>query len=141
METHSASMTVIERLEQATNAHDLDEMAACFAPDFRSEFPNHPDRSFIGPAQMRRNWAAIFTAVPDIVATIRHATADGDTVWTEWEMGGTRHDGSAHLMRGAIIFGVDGERIRWARLYLEPVVDHDGDSDAAVRQMLRGGVA
>ena len=54
---------------------------------------------------------------------------DRDTVWSEWEHRGTRLDGSQHLMRGVIIFGVDHDVIAWARFYLEPVREGSGDVD------------
>jgi hypothetical protein len=38
----------IARLRDAMNAHDLDAMAALFAPDYRSEQPLHPNRGFGG---------------------------------------------------------------------------------------------
>ena len=59
---------------------------------------------------------------------------DGDTVWSEWEHRGTRPDGSAHVMRGVVIFGVEGGLASWARFYLEPVQDHSGGVDEAVEQ-------
>jgi hypothetical protein len=49
-------------------------------------------------------------------------------------MTGTRPDGSAHEMRGVIIFGVDGDLISTARFYLEPVERQSGTVDDAVRR-------
>lgn len=141
METRTAPMIVAQRLMRATNAHDLDAMVTCFSSDYRSEFPNHPDRAFTGTEQVRRNWSSIFVGVPDIVATIQHSVIDGDTVWAEMEMRGTRPDGLPHLVRGPIIWGVAGDRIAWARLYLEPVDEHGAGSDAAVHAMVTGGVS
>ncbi|HEX5506425.1 MAG TPA: nuclear transport factor 2 family protein, partial [Thermomicrobiales bacterium] len=87
METQTASgpAALVERLRGAIDGHDLDALAACFAPDYRSEFPAHPDRAFSGHAQMRRNWAQIFAAVPDIAATLVGCAVVGDTAWAEWE--------------------------------------------------------
>ena len=129
--THQPGAT-IERLAQATNAHDLESLASCFALDYRNETPIHPSRGFQGRAQVQRNWTQIFAAVPDISATVQWV-ADGDTVWSEWDMHGTRRDGSPHLMRGVVIFGVYAAQITWARFYLEPVDAVGGDVDAAVR--------
>ena len=53
-------------------------------------------------------------------------------------MTGTRRDGTAHLMRGVILFGVDGGRASWARFYLEPVQHGGGSIDSAVAAQLRG---
>ena len=33
-------------------------------------------------------------------ADVLRSAVAGDTVWSEWEMTGTRRDGTAHLMRG-----------------------------------------
>jgi ketosteroid isomerase-like protein len=130
--------TMVDRLVAATNAHDLDAVVACFTPDYRNETPVHPARSFEGSEQVRRNWSQIFAAIPDLSTEVMRSTADGDAVWTEWEMRGTRPDGSAHLMRGVIIFGVADGAAAWARFYLEPV-EQDGDTvDAAVRQQVGG---
>jgi hypothetical protein len=64
---------------------------------------------------------------------VTRSTVDGEVVWSEWEMTGTRRDGSAHLMRGVVIFGVRGGLAQWARLYLEPVDLGDDTVDDAVR--------
>ena len=47
-------------------------------------------------------------------------------------MGGTRPDGAGHLMRGVIIFGIEGEQAAWARFYLEPVDPGEGGVAAAI---------
>ena len=117
--------TMVRRLEQATNAHDLDALVGCFAADYRNETPVHPSRGFQGREQVRANWSQIFAAVPDITATVVRLSSDGPVAWSEWEMSGTRRDGSAHLMRGVIIFGVEGGLASWARFFLE-LVDADG---------------
>ncbi|MBJ7603898.1 MAG: nuclear transport factor 2 family protein [Candidatus Dormibacteraeota bacterium] len=127
--------TWVERLCRATNDHDLDELTRCFAADYCNETPAHPARGFSGRAQVRKNWEQIFAAVPDLTAQVRWVE-DGHTAWSEWEMRGTRRDGLPHLMRGVVIFGVEGEEATWARFYLEPVdADHDG-VDAAVQRAI-----
>jgi ketosteroid isomerase-like protein len=128
--------SMVERLERATNAHDLDALVACFGEDYENETPVHPGRGFRGRGQVRRNWEQIFTFVPDVRAQVISSVVDGDTVWSEWEMQGTRLDGSPHRMRGVIIFGVAGEMASWARFYLEPVDDQPGDADQAVRDQV-----
>jgi SnoaL-like protein len=132
----SGALGTLARLERATNAHDLNEVVACFSADYRNETPAHPERSFAGREQVRANWAQIFTAIPNISANVLRSTANGDEVWSEWEHRGTRRDGSAHLMRGVIIFGVDHELLTWARFYLEPVHEGGGNVDAAVRRQV-----
>lgn len=128
---------LVQRLLDATNDHDLEALVACFAPNYRNETPVHPVRGFEGREQVRRNWQQIFAGVPDLVAEARWI-ADGDTAWSEWEMRGTRLDGTPHLMRGVVIFGVVGHEATWARFYLEPVEQAGPGVDEVVRRTVHG---
>jgi hypothetical protein len=101
----------------------------------RTWLPSHPDRGFVGRDQVRTNWERIFGGVPDIRAEVLRSVVDGDVVWSEWEMRGTRRDGEPQLMRGVIIFGIAGSRVAWARFYLEPV-DAGDDVNAAVGRLV-----
>jgi ketosteroid isomerase-like protein len=127
---------VLARLERAANAHDVNALVACFAPDYRNDTPAHPERSFAGREQVRRNWEQIFAAIPDLTARVLGSVVDGDEVWSEWEHRGTRRDGSAHVMRGVVVFGVAGGLLAWARFYLEPVQEGGENVDAAVRKQV-----
>jgi ketosteroid isomerase-like protein len=127
---------VVERLARATSAHDLEGIVACFAAGYVNQTPTHPQRSFTGRDQVRRNWAQILTGVPDITARVLATAVDGDTVWSEWQMIGTRLDGARHEMSGVIIFEVAGELVRAARFYLEPLERESGTVDDAVHQVL-----
>jgi ketosteroid isomerase-like protein len=127
---------VVERLLAAINAHDLEAMVACFADDYLNEWPAHPQRGFRGNQQVRRNWSQIFAGVPDVSARLPRMTVDGDTVWTEWDLAGTRRDGAPFLMRGVSIFGVAEGRLAWVRFYLEPVEETSGDVDAHTRRVV-----
>lgn len=129
----------VRRLARATNDHDLDGIVACFAADYVNETPAHPGRGFVGSEQVRTNWSQILTGVPDISARVLASHADGDTVWSEWEMAGTRRDGAAHLMRGVIIFEVADGVIRAARFYLEPVDLASGPVGGFVRATVAPG--
>ncbi|HEV2886020.1 MAG TPA: nuclear transport factor 2 family protein [Jatrophihabitans sp.] len=130
----SSPVTVVQRLAQATNEHDLDAIVGCFAEGYLNETPAHPARGFEGKEQVRRNWAQILAGVPDLTARILATAENAGTVWSEWQMSGSRPDGSAHEMRGVIIFGIDGELISTARFYLEPVERQSGTVDDAVRR-------
>lgn len=126
--------TVIDRLADAVNARELEAIVACFADDYVLEAPCHPARSFRGRDQVRRNWAAMLGAVPNLSARIVARAIDGDTFWTEWEMTGTRGaDGGAHEMCGVFVFRVADGVVRSARMFLEPVDRSTVDMDAAVR--------
>jgi ketosteroid isomerase-like protein len=133
--TQSGPGAVVERLLQATNDHDIDALVSCFAMDYRNETPTHPDRGFMGRAQVQRNWDQMFAAVPDLSADVTWI-ADDTAVWSEWEMRGTRRDGKPHLLRGVVIFGVEDGEATWARFYLEPVEIEGPDADEALRQTL-----
>ena len=122
-----------ERLLAATNAHDLDALVACFAPDYQLEMPVHPSRNFRGNDQVRKNWSQLFAAIPDLSCSIVRSARVGDTEWTEWEMRGTRRDGAVHHLRGVIIFGTRGDAITWGRFYLEPVAAGSSTVDDAIR--------
>jgi ketosteroid isomerase-like protein len=132
-----AARAFIKRLHAAVERHDLDDLTACFASDYRNETPAHPARGFVGRTQVRRNWEQIFAAVPNLTAEVTWII-DEDTVWSEWEMRGTRRDGATHLMRGVVIFGLDGGEASWARFYLEPVEEGGGDVNEVVRRTLAG---
>src|SRR6185312_2642333 len=51
--------SVLERLLEALNAHDLDAFVACFHDAYESEQPAHPARAFSGRKQVRKNWGAM----------------------------------------------------------------------------------
>ena len=137
--TGSGPAAVFERLVAAMNAHDIEAHVACFAEDYRSEQPVHPDRGFGGRAQVRANWSAIFAGVPDFRAELLRTAADGDTAWSEWRWRGHRSDGSPLDMAGVIVCGVRDGRIVWGRLYVEDVEHEGAGIDAAVRRMATGG--
>lgn len=124
---------VIERLRVATNAHDIVAIVDCFTRDYRNKTPAHPARNFVGNEQVRQNWMQILAAIPDVSTEIVASVVSGNMVWTEWEHRGTRQDGTAHLMRGVVVFGVADGLIASARFFLEPVEEAGGDIDATVR--------
>jgi hypothetical protein len=121
VQTYSSPKVVLERMTQAANRHDLEAMVACFAPDFRSEQPFHPERNFVGQAGVRKNWSFFFTTIPDIQIEILGEATQGDTVWAELEFHGTQPDGKKYMVKGVTIQGIQGDRIIWTRLYIEPV--------------------
>ena len=121
---------VLGRLLRAVNAHNVEEIVSCFADDYVNETPAHPRRSFRGSHQVRQNWRRIIAGVPDVQAQVPRTSVEGDALWTEWEMSGTRTDGGTFLMRGVVIFGVAEDTIAWARFYLEPVENTSGDVNA-----------
>ncbi len=130
------ALELIERLRSAVEAHDLDALVACFADDYRNETPAHPGRGFEGNDAVRVNWQRIFAGMPDVTATVHRSTLDGEEVWTEWEMAGTRPDGVAQRLAGVILFGVHDDRIHWGRFYLEPVDAGEGGVQAQIGRLV-----
>jgi ketosteroid isomerase-like protein len=128
-------MSVVERLNAAFNARDIDAFVALFAPDYDSVQPAHPDRAFTGREQVRENWSAIFESVPDFRSELIRSCADGDTVWGEWHWQGTQAGGERLDMAGVIVMGIRDEEIAWARLYVEPIEQAGAGIDAAVQRM------
>jgi ketosteroid isomerase-like protein len=126
---------VAERLLAAMNARDIEAFVACFAEGYESEQPAHPDRAFVGREQVRANWSAIFSGVPDFSAALVSASSEGDTEWSEWRWRGTQADGTRLDMAGVIVAGVSGDELTWARLYVEPVEQEGAGIEAAVREM------
>lgn len=132
---------VVQRLVQATNDHDLAGIVACFTATYVNKTPVHPGRGFAGKDQVRRNWSQILGGLPDVSAEVLASVIDGATVWSEWRMTGTRRDGTAHELRGVIIFDIAQEQIDAARFYLEPVEHDSGTVDDAVRRATAPGPA
>jgi ketosteroid isomerase-like protein len=112
---------VIDRYWRAMNDHDLEGVLECFEPDYRSEQPVNPDRSFQGRETVRERWSTIFESVPDFRAELVRTAAGEDAVWSEWRWTGTRKDGTRLDVRGVTITGVRDGRIAWGRFYLEEV--------------------
>ena len=123
------------RLRDVTNAHDLDGIVDCFRHDYALTAPCHPSRGFVGTEQVRRNWSGLFAAVPDLRVDVLANHVDGDTVWSEWEMRGTRPDGALHLMRGVIVFEVSDGRAAAARFFVEPVEMDPTTADEAISRL------
>ena len=133
--TGSDPRALLDRLIPAVNAHDIEELVACFHVDYVNVNPAHPQRGFHGNEQVRRNWTQIFGSVPDVHARVLRSAVDSDSVWSEWEMIGTRTDGEDFDMRGVFIFGVTDGRAKWARMFHEPVEKTSGDADELVEQL------
>lgn len=136
--THPEFLT---RLLEATNDHDVTGIVACFSDAYVNVTPCHPARGFTGREQVRRNWTMILGAVPDLVAEVRAFVEDGDTIWSEWEMRGTRHDGEPHLIRGVLVFTVRNDLATHLRFFLEPVDDAPVDADRAVAGLAGEGAS
>lgn len=125
--------SMLERLRDAQNAHDAEQMAGLFAEDYQSSQPAHPGRRFAGSAQVRANWTAMFEGIPDFTADLIASSVDEPVEWGEWDWHGTHLDGSRFSVRGVMIVVVRGGLISKARLYMEPVEEVGEGIESAVR--------
>lgn len=112
---------VIDQLVLAMNRHDLEAAASLIHQNYRSEQPVHPSFTFVGRAQMRANWEAMFAGIPDFHAELLGSVNDGDTTWAEWHWTGTRSDGQPFEVRGVTLFEIHDGQITAGRLYMEDV--------------------
>ena len=128
---------MLERLNDAVNAHDPRRLSALFASDYRSSQPVHPGRGFGGRAQVLANWSSVFEGVPDFGSELLASSASGELEWGEWHWHGHHVDGSPFAMRGVTIFVVRGDKVVEGRLYMEPVETEGGDIEAAVQELYK----
>ena len=142
--------TVVQRLQDAMNAHDARRLASLCAADYRSVQPLHPSWGFGGSAQVFENWSSVFAGVPDFSAELvasaqdkaqdkaRDKAQDDEVEWAEWHWRGHHVDGSPFAMRGTTIFVVRDGLIVEGRLYMEPVepvTAQAGDIATAVQEL------
>ena len=112
--------TVVKRVVEAQNDHDLEGMLEWIAPDYQTETPLHPERNFTGHDQVRETWETVFRTTPDFEATLLNLVEDGTTVWAEFRYSGTQLNGTPLDMGGVIIFDVEDGQLAHGRVYLEP---------------------
>ena len=112
---------LVEQMRAALDAHDLDRFVEFFHEDYSGERPRHPATPRSNRDEVRGNWEEIIRDVPDLRVEVPAAIQDGDTIWSEWRAYGTARSGAMLELRGVIIFGVQGGRVSWSRMYLEPV--------------------
>ncbi|MEO6143573.1 MAG: nuclear transport factor 2 family protein [Dermatophilaceae bacterium] len=112
---------VVDHMVAAMNKHDLESAAGLMHQDYRSEQPAHPSLAFVGRAQMRANWEAMFAGIPDFKAELFRSVSEGETTWSEWHWSGTRSDGQPFEVRGVTLFEIRDGQVVTGRLYMEEV--------------------
>jgi len=112
---------LLERMRAALDAHDLDAFVEFFRDDYVGERPRHPGSPVSSREDVRANWAEIISDVPDLRVDVPAAVQDGNRIWSEWRAYGTAHSGAMLELRGVIIFGLEGDKVAWSRMYMEPV--------------------
>lgn len=139
---HACVMTtdaaeVVERWTQALTDHNLEDAVSCFATDYRDHAPARRGEEVTGREQVRTNFAALFGSIADLRAELLGSVVDGNTVWMEWRLSGTRTDGTPMEFVGVNIFEVKGRYFTRGRIYTELVRD-SGDVDSQVDLMTHG---
>jgi ketosteroid isomerase-like protein len=135
----SGPKAVIKAWVEAVNKHDVEAIAACFATDYHDVEPAHPTRTITGGRDnVRKNFGMILRSMPDLRLEAVRVAEDGDTVWSELDLSGTRLDGSREHMRGVNIYGIRDGTFAWGRIYLESVEQDGINLDERVRRIAEG---
>jgi steroid delta-isomerase-like uncharacterized protein len=109
---------LIERYNEAWNAHDLDAIMALHAPDM--VFENHTAGESAQGEEVRAHIARIFESWPDIHFTTRRLYVRDGLVAQEWTASATH---VKPLRRGEITAEPTGRRIEWRGMDLIPFED------------------
>ena len=112
---------LLEQMRAALDAHDLDAFVEFFREDYIGERPRHPGSPVSSREDVRANWAEVISDVPDLSVDVPAAVQDGNTIWSEWRAYGSARSGAMLELRGVIIFGIEGDKVAWSRMYMEPV--------------------
>ncbi|WP_063632275.1 nuclear transport factor 2 family protein [Nocardia brasiliensis] len=121
------------RMAAAMSDRDVEKLVLNYIDDFECVVPVHPERSFRGVDRVRANYTMIFARYSNgFDARVVDSVVDGDRVWTEWEMIGTRADGVVETIRGTVIIGVEDGRAAAVRFYLDPVDTPDASAQVNI---------
>ncbi|MBT2500591.1 nuclear transport factor 2 family protein [Agromyces sp. ISL-38] len=128
---------VAQRWVRALSLHDLEAAVDCFDKAYTDEAPARRGESVQGQDAVRQNFETLLSDLPDLTAKISRTVSDGDEVWMEWGMRGTRRDGAVMEFVGVNIFHVQDGRFRSGRIYTEIVRDAGG-IEAQIDRMTKG---
>jgi ketosteroid isomerase-like protein len=117
----SAPKDILERLERAFADRDLEALVGCFRDDVIIEYPAHPGQRSQGRDEIWRLWAPVFAREVGFWATVVRSARVGNIVWAEVHWRGTQLDGSPGDMAGVLIHGLEGDKVAWVHMYMEPV--------------------
>ena len=109
---------VIERYNDAWNAHDLDTIMSLHAPDMI--FENHTAGESAQGEDVRAHIARIFDSWPDIHFTTRRLYVRDGLVAQEWTASATHVN---TMRRGDLEATPTGKRIEWRGMDLIPFED------------------
>ena len=118
MATRTDLETLIERYNEAWNAHDVDAIMAMHAPDM--VFENHTASERAEGEAVREHVAAIFEGWPDITFETRRLYVRDDLIVQEWTATATH---SRTMRRGDLVAEASGQAVRWEGMDIIPVRD------------------
>jgi len=128
---------IIERYNDAWNAHDLDAITGMHAPDM--VFENHTAGERAEGEQVREHIGRIFRAWPDIAFHTRRLYVRENLIVQEWTATATH---ATELRRGDLTAAASGRRVEWEGLDVIPFEnglvkrkDVYSDSVAILRQV------
>jgi ketosteroid isomerase-like protein len=130
------ALKLVMRVQQCWNTHDLDGLLSCFAADYESIHPCHPERNFKGQVAMRASWGAMFKYLPDFQAGLGRCAVMGSTAWTEWCWQGTHVNGGVYEAAGVMIFEVADGLIVRAQVYSDVLPHDELDWDEVLTDLL-----
>lgn len=114
----AALEAMIERYNDAWNAHDLDAIVALHAPGM--VFENHTAGEAAEGEAVRDHIAAIFDSWPDIVFSTRRLYVRDALVVQEWTASATHAN---PLSRGDLVAEPTGRRVEWRGMDVIPCED------------------
>ena len=109
---------VIDRYNEAWNAHDLDTIMSLHAPD--KIFENHTPGESAQGEDVRAHIARIFESWPDIHFTTRRLYVREDLVVQEWTATATHAN---TMRRGELVAEPTGNTVTWDGLDVIPFED------------------
>ena len=109
---------LIDRYNEAWNAHDLDTIMSLHAPDM--VFENHTAGESAQGEEVRAHIARIFESWPDIHFTTRRLYVREDLVTQEWTATATH---VKTMRRGDVTAEPTGKRIEWRGMDVIPFED------------------
>lgn len=110
----STTVALLDRFAAAWNAHDVDALMACMAPDCVFEAAAGKEVAgarHVGPAAVRAAYAAVFATYADARWNQPRHFVAGDRAVTEWTFTGTTKDGVKVEVNGCDVFTLAGGKI------------------------------
>jgi len=115
-----ATVTAVQRFNEAFNRHDLDAIMACMTPDcvFDSTRPPPDGERIEGAGPVRAYWEAFFIRSPQARFETEELVAFGDRCVVRWIYHWVR-DGKAGHVRGIDLFRVVDGRVSEKLVYVK----------------------